>query len=123
MRYMDLFVRDHPNLDLERAVDCNCPSDFGYQMGEELCMTPNGDPAPASCRACWEQEAEEEDSPSSAPSGHLPPLGEGLSFEQEAELTGTDMGGGIRWDDAGNVIDWGIVGPPGEVGRSVADEY
>lgn len=40
---------------------------------------------------------------------------------EEAELTGTDMGGGIRMDEAGNVIDWGIVGPPGEVGRTEAE--
>lgn len=40
---------------------------------------------------------------------------------QEAELTGTDMGGGIRWDEAGDVIDWGIVGPPGGTGRTEAE--
>lgn len=33
-------------------------------------------------------------------------------------LKGTDMGGGIRRDDAGNVIDWGITGPPGDVGKT-----
>lgn len=33
-------------------------------------------------------------------------------------LTGTDMRGGIRRDDAGNVIDWGITGPPGDVGKT-----
>lgn len=37
---------------------------------------------------------------------------------EEAELTGTDMGGGIRMDEAGNVVDWGIVGPPGAAGRT-----
>lgn len=38
--------------------------------------------------------------------------------EPPEELTGTDMRGGIRWDDAGNVIDWGITGPPGDVGKT-----
>ena len=36
----------------------------------------------------------------------------------EEVLTGTDTRGGIRRDDAGNVIDWGITGPPGDVGKT-----
>lgn len=38
--------------------------------------------------------------------------------EPPKELVGTDMRGGIRRDDAGNVIDWGITGPPGDVGKT-----
>jgi hypothetical protein len=38
--------------------------------------------------------------------------------ELPKELLGNDMGGGIRRDDAGNVIDWGITGPPGDVGKA-----
>ena len=38
--------------------------------------------------------------------------------EPPEELIGTDMRGGIHRDDAGNVIDWGITGPPGDVGKT-----
>lgn len=44
------------------------------------------------------------------------------SYEPPEELIGTDMGGGIRRDDAGNVIDWGITGPPGDVGKTEEGE-
>ena len=56
MRYIDLFVRDHPELDAQRAIICNCPSDFGYQDSEECKVVGGAD----SCRACWEREAVEE---------------------------------------------------------------
>lgn len=59
MRFIDLFARDHPDMDPERAVIENCPSDFGYQH-DELCVSRRGDPAPAGCPACWEQEVPEE---------------------------------------------------------------
>jgi hypothetical protein len=42
--------------------------------------------------------------------------------EPPEELTGTDMRGGIRRDDVGNVIDWGITGPPGEAGKTEEGE-
>lgn len=42
--------------------------------------------------------------------------------EPPEELIGTDMRGGIRRDDAGNVIDWGITGPPGDVGKTEEGE-
>jgi hypothetical protein len=42
--------------------------------------------------------------------------------EPPKELIGTDMRGGNRRDDAGNVIDWGITGPPGDVGKAEEGE-
>lgn len=40
-----------------------------------------------------------------------------IQAEEEAEtLIGTDMHGGIKRDESGNVIDWGITGPPGDPG-------
>ena len=95
MTCRELFVMEHPDQDLERAILETCPHDFGIRpVGGDLCLA-DGVFRVQDCRKCW---------------------------EQEAELTGTDMGGGIRWDDAGNVIDWGIAGPPGEVGRTEAGE-
>ena len=57
MRYIDLFVRDHPELDVERAVLENCPSDFGYCKKDPPCMGGAG--SWGACRHCWEREAEE----------------------------------------------------------------
>lgn len=56
MRYIDMFVRDHPELDVQHAIVCNCPSDFGYQDSDECKVVGGAD----SCRACWEREAAEE---------------------------------------------------------------
>ena len=40
-----------------------------------------------------------------------------IPADKEAEtLIGTDMHGGIKRDESGNVIDWGITGPPGDPG-------
>ena len=86
MTCRELFVMEHPDQDLERAILETCPHDFGIRpVGGDLCLA-DGVFRVQDCRKCWEQE----------------------------ELTGTDMGGGIRWDDDGNVIDWGITGHPGE---------
>ena len=39
-----------------------------------------------------------------------------IDWLKQIEVHGTDEGGGIRYDECGNVIDYGIVGPPGEPG-------
>lgn len=39
-----------------------------------------------------------------------------LEWLKQFDFHGTDEGGGIRYDECGNVIDYGIVGPPGEPG-------
>ena len=59
MRYIDLFVRDHPEMDVQRAIEQNCPNDFGYQDSGECYVLGGAD----SCRACWEREAEETSGP------------------------------------------------------------
>jgi hypothetical protein len=56
MRNIDLLVRDHPNMNVQRAIEQNCPSDFGYQDSEECKVVGGAD----SCRRCWEREAVEE---------------------------------------------------------------
>ena len=45
---------------------------------------------------------------------------EAINDQDEVGLVGNDTHGGVRRDAAGNVIDYGIVGPPGKPG--VAEE-
>ena len=60
-----LFVRDHPDADLERAMMETCPHDFGIKPTEgAVCLTP---PYLQDCRACWEREAEERAGQAAAP--------------------------------------------------------
>ena len=56
MRYIDLFVRDHPELDAQRAIEQNCPSDFGYRKEDPPCA--GGAASWGTCRACWEREVQ-----------------------------------------------------------------
>lgn len=56
MRYIDLLVRDHPEMDQKWAVLENCPSDFGFCEWDPPCI---GGPANVACRACWEREVPE----------------------------------------------------------------
>lgn len=57
MTCRELFVRDHPDQDLERAILQTCPHDFGIRAkGGNLCLTGL---QLQDCRKCWEQEAEE----------------------------------------------------------------
>lgn len=60
MKCMELFVRDHPDQDLERAILQTCPHDFGIRpKGGDLCLTDPVQLQLQDCRACWELEAEE----------------------------------------------------------------
>lgn len=56
MTCKELFVRDHPEADLERAILETCPHDHGYKPeGGAVCLGA----FLQDCRACWEREAEE----------------------------------------------------------------
>lgn len=59
MRYIDLFVRDHPDMDVEKAVAVNCPQDFweDADCSPEYCMDGIGVGAYEACRRCWAREA------------------------------------------------------------------
>lgn len=56
MRCIDLFTRDHPDLDPERAILENCPADFGIKA-PAACGPESADLG--NCRRCWLQEAAE----------------------------------------------------------------
>lgn len=53
-----MLVRDHPELDAQRAIEQNCPSDFGYRKEDPPCA--GGAASWGTCRACWEREVVEE---------------------------------------------------------------
>ena len=43
---------------------------------------------------------------------------EAINRQDEVGLVGDDTHGGVRRDAAGNVVDYGIVGPPGKSGAA-----
>lgn len=59
MTCRELFVMEHPDQDLERAILQTCPHDFGIRAKAGDLCTSSRTLQLQDCRKCWEQEAEE----------------------------------------------------------------